>query len=138
MPALWRLLAQLLVATFYPQGDIPLDLDVTLFHKSGHKNQSAAWWRDALRSTGKKVVHGFGLNLVLLTLAVTPLGVPWGGEPLGLPINLRLHRKHGTGLLELAQEIIEDLGQWLPEPCFAVCADGFYAPWPAGACPACT
>ena len=75
MPELWRLLAQLLVATFYPQEDIPLNLDDTLFHKSGRKNQSAAWWRDAVRSTGQKVVHGFGLNLVVLTLAVKPLGV---------------------------------------------------------------
>jgi hypothetical protein len=125
MPTLWRVLAQLLVATFYPQGDIPLDLDDTLFHKSGRKNQSAAWWRDAVRSTGQKVVHGFGLNLVVLTLAVTP---PWGGEPLGLPINLRLHRKHGTGLLELAQDMMEDLARWFPERRFALCADGFYAP----------
>jgi len=75
MPELWRLLAQLMVPTFYPQGHIPLNLDDTLFHKSGRKNQSAAWWRDAVRSTGQKVVHGFGLNLVVLTLAVKPLGV---------------------------------------------------------------
>jgi len=51
-----------------------------------------------------------------------------GGEPLGLPINLRLHRKHGTGLLELAQEMMEDLARWFPERRFALCADGFYAP----------
>ena len=125
MPELWRLLAQLMVPTFYPQGHIPLNLDDTLFHKSGRKNQSAAWWRDAVRSTGQKVVHGFGLNLVVLTLAVKP---PWGGEPLGLPINLRLHRKHGTGLLELAQAMLEDLARWFPDRHFALCADGFYAP----------
>ena len=125
LPQLWRLLAQLMIQTFYPQGDIPLDLDDTLFHKSGRKNQSAAWWRDAVRSTGQKVVHAFGLNLVLLTLSVRP---PWGGEPVGLPINLRLHRKHGTPLLELAQEMMEELAGWFPERRFALCADGFYAP----------
>jgi hypothetical protein len=75
MPELWRLLAQLLVTTIYPRGDIPLNLDDTLFHKSGRKNQISAWWRDAVRSIGQKVVHGFGLNLVVLTLAVKPLGV---------------------------------------------------------------
>jgi hypothetical protein len=75
MPELWRLLAQVLVTTIYPQGDIPLNLDDTLFHKSGRKNQISTWRRDAVRSAGQKVVHDFGLNLVVLTLAVKPLGV---------------------------------------------------------------
>jgi hypothetical protein len=125
MPRLWQLLARLLVALCYPQGPIPLDLDDTLFHKSGRKNQSAAWWRDAVRSTGQKVVHGFGLNLVVLTLRVQP---PWGGGPLGLPVNMRLHRKHGPSLLELAQAMMQELADWLPERHFDLCADGFYAP----------
>ncbi len=122
---LWRLLAQLLVATFYPHGVIPLDLDDTLFHKSGRNNQSAAWWRDAVRSTGQKVVHCFGLNLVVLTLRVVP---PWGGEPLGLPVSMRLHRKKGRGLLDLAHDMMEEWAAWFPERCFSLCADGFYAP----------
>jgi hypothetical protein len=112
LPQLGELLARLLVAVFYPTGAIPLDLDDTLFHKSGRKNRRAAWWRDAVRSTGQKVGHGFGLNLVVLTLRVPPL---WGGEPLGLPVNLRLHRTHGPSLLELAQAMIEELARWCPE-----------------------
>jgi hypothetical protein len=95
--ALWRILARQLVDHFYPTGLIPVQLDDTVFHKAGRWVAGAAWWRDAVRSTGSKVVHCFGLNLIVLTLRITP---PWGGEPLGLPINLRLHRKHGPSLLE--------------------------------------
>src|SRR5437016_12480296 len=34
-----------------------------------------------------------GLNVVVLTLRIRP---PWGGEPLGCPINIRLFRKGGA------------------------------------------
>lgn len=125
MSELWRLLALPLVQRFYPTGRVVLDLDDTTFHKTGRRIQDAAWWRDAVRSTGQKVVHCFGLNLVVLTLRVNP---PWGGEPLGLPILLRLHRKNGPTLLELAKEMVTELSGWFPERDFLLCADGFYAP----------
>jgi len=70
------------------------------------------------------VVHAWGLNLVVLTLRVR---APWGGEPLGLPINLRVHRKEGPSLLELAQEMMQEVAGWFPEREFALRADGFYA-----------
>lgn len=109
LPDLWRLLAVLLVATLRPRGKIPLDLDDTLFRKSGRRIEDASWWRDAVSSTGQKVVHAFGLNLLVLTLRVHP---PWGGEPLGLPLNMRLHRKGGPSLLELAREVVEETASW--------------------------
>ena len=125
MPALWTPLAQLLVNRFYPSGAIPLDLDDTAFHKSGRKVEGAAWWRDPVRSTGQKLVHCFGLNLVVLTLRVHP---PWGGEPLGLPLNMRLHRKGDKTLLELAHLMLQELAEWFPGRTLDLCADGFYAP----------
>jgi hypothetical protein len=64
------------------------------------------------------------LNLVVLTLQFQP---PWGGEPLGLPVNMRLHRKNGPTLIELAMEMINEVRQWLPERPFRVVGDGFYA-----------
>ncbi len=78
-----------------------------------------------MRSTGQKTVHCFGLNLVVLTFCHTP---PWGGEPLGLPINMRLHRKGGASLLQLAAEMMREVAGWFPEQEWALCADGFYAP----------
>jgi hypothetical protein len=124
MSELWRLLIVLLVRIFYRQGVIPSDLDDTLFHRSGRKVNGAGWWRDAVRSTGTKVVHAWGLNLVVLTLRIHP---PWGGEPLGLPINMRLHRKNGPTLIDLAEEMLAEVARWLPERRFHCHCDGFYA-----------
>jgi len=124
MAVMWRLLAEALVSAFYPEGRIMLDLDDTLFHKSGRKVEGSAWWRDAVRSTGQKVVHGYGLNVALLTVRVT---APWGGEPLGLPINMRLHRKGGPSLLELAEDMVREIAAWFPQRSFHLCADGFFA-----------
>jgi hypothetical protein len=121
---LWRRLATLLIRTFYPQGVIELDLDDTLFHRCGRKVSGAAAWRDAVRSTRAKTVFAWGLNLVVLTLRVYP---PWGGEPLGLPILMRLHRKGGDSLIDLAQAMLQQVGTWLPERAFRLHADGFYA-----------
>jgi hypothetical protein len=121
---LWRLLAGFLVKVFCPSGVIAVDLDDTLFHRSGRKVAGASWWRDAVRSTGTKVVHAWGLNLAIVTLRVT---APWGGEPIGLPINLRLHRKNGASLIDLAEAMLVDLIRWFPERRFRTCADGFYA-----------
>jgi len=124
MSRLWKQLVEMLVNRFYPTGAIPLDLDDTAFHKSGRKVEGAGWWRDAVRSTGQKVVHCFGLNLVVLTLRIDP---PWGGEPLGLPVNMRVHRKGEQTLLELAQRMLQEMAAWLPERTLELCADGFYA-----------
>jgi hypothetical protein len=124
MSELYRLLTILLVRIFYPTGVIPTDLDDTLFHRSGRKVNGAGWWRDAVRSTATNTVHAWGLNLVVITLRINP---PWGGEPLGLPINMRLHRKNGPTLIELAGQMLTEVALWLPQRRFLCSADGFYA-----------
>ena len=120
----WKILGELMVTALCETGTINLDLDDTTYHKSGRKIEGAAWWRDAVRSTGTKVVHCFGLNIIVLTLRINP---PWGGEPLGLPINLRIHRKGAATLLTLAEEMIRETVWWFPERSFEICGDGFYA-----------
>jgi hypothetical protein len=124
MSKLWRYLTILLVRIFYPTGSIHTDLDDTLFHHSGRKVDGAGWWRDAVRSSGTKVVIAWGLNLVVLTLRVNP---PWGGRPLGLPINMRLHRKSGLSLTKLAEEMLTEVALWFPERRFLCHCDGFFA-----------
>jgi len=124
MDELWRRLVLLLVALFYPTGTILTHLDDTLYRRSGRKVEGAGWWRDAVRSTGTKVVHAWGLNLVVLTIQVQP---PWGGEPLGLPILMRVHHKKGPPPIKLAEQMLEQLADWLPERRFLACFDGFYA-----------
>jgi len=124
MGRLWTLLARMLIRTFYPEGVIELDLDDTLFHRCGRKVSGVSAWRDAVRSTRTKTVFSWGLNLVVLTLRVYP---PWGGEPLGLPILMRLHRKGSDSLIDLAQAMLQQVRAWLPERAFRLHADGFYA-----------
>jgi hypothetical protein len=122
---LWSSLARSLVRTFYDgEPVIPLDLDDTLFHKSGRKVEGAGIFRDAVRSTGQRVVYALGLNVVVLTLRVCP---PWGGEPLGLPINTRLFRKGGPTRLELARAMIVEVASWFPLLRFRLACDGAYA-----------
>jgi hypothetical protein len=121
---LWKLLTLLLVKTFAASGVVELDLDDTLFHRCGRKVCGAGWWRDAVRSTRTRTVYAWGLNLVVLTLRVYP---PWGGEPLGLPILMRLHRKGGASLIDLAEAMLQQLAGSLPERAFRLHADGFYA-----------
>jgi hypothetical protein len=122
--SLWWRWTRWLVPLFAPAGRVPLDLDDTLFHKSGRRVAGAAWWRDAVHSTGTRTVYARGLNLVVLTLRVQP---PWGGEPVGIPINMRLHRKDGPSLLDLAAEMVTEVAGWFPEREFSLCADGAYA-----------
>lgn len=121
---LWQILTLMLVKLFCPKGIITIALDDTLFHHCGRKINGAGYWRDAVRSTKKNIVYAWGLNLVVLTLQIRP---PWGGEPLGLPVNMRLHRKNGDTLIELAMRMVNQIHQWLPERQFRLVADGFYA-----------
>jgi hypothetical protein len=71
---LWRQVAVTAVTLFQPTGHIPVDIDDTVFHKTGPKVDGAGWWRDAVRSTKTKVIHCFGLNLLILTFRITPRG----------------------------------------------------------------
>lgn len=63
--------------------------------------------------------------MVVLTLRIIP---PWAGEPLGLPINMRLHRKNGETYLELAQAMLTEVARWFPDRRLRLSGDGNYAP----------
>lgn len=124
MQQLWKHLTVVCVHTLRSTGPSIVDIDDTLFHKTGHKIAGAGIFRDPLRSTARRVAYALGLNVVVVTLRITP---PWGGEPLGLPINARLHRKDGPTLIELAAQMLAQISGWLPDRHLQVCADGAYA-----------
>ncbi len=124
MTELWRTLVGLLVPRLVPAGVLLVDLDDTLFHKAGRKIEGAGTFRDPIRSTARNVVYALGLNVVVLTVRLTP---PWGGEPLGLPVNVRLYRKGGPSHLELGARMLRELAAWLPDRAFALTCDGAYA-----------
>jgi len=124
MAPLWKIAAQSLVAAAVP-GRLDLDIDDTLFHRPGRKVEGAGLFRDAVRTSGSGIVYARGLSLVVLTLRIIP---PWGGEPLGLPINMRLHRKKGETYLDLAQAMRAEIAAWFPQRSIRLCGDGNYAP----------
>lgn len=127
LAAVWRPLAVRIVAVLCP-GDAPVTIDVddTLFHKTGRRINGAGKFRDALRSTRASIVYAVGLNVAVVTVRVIP---PWGGEPLGLPVNTRLYRKDPDRTLnDLAAEMIAELAEWMPGHCFQLACDGAYAP----------
>ena len=124
MTALWRVLAVHAVAVFAPAGTVILDCDDTVYKKTGRQVTGTGTFRDAVRSTRARVVYAWGLNLVIITLRVTP---PWGGCPLGLPINMRVHHKGGATTVELAAQMIAEIADWLPGRDLHLYADGAYA-----------
>jgi hypothetical protein len=135
MAALWRTLAVHAIARFAPHGVVALDCDDTLFHKSGRRIEGAGVFRDAVRSGAGRVVYALGLNLVVITLRVTP---PWGGCPIGVPINARLRRKGDPSpTTEHAAQMIRELADWLPERSFHLCCDGAYATLAGAGLPRC-
>jgi hypothetical protein len=125
MAALWRVLAVRIVTTLCPEGPVAVDLDDTLFHHAGPRVEGAGVFRDAVRSTRNRVVHAFGLNLVVVTVRITP---PWGGMPVGLPVNARVRRKdRDATTVDLAGDMLTELTDWLPDRRFHLACDGAYA-----------
>lgn len=123
MASLWKMLGMLLVRALCRGLVIHLDADDTVYHHCGRKVNGAGWFRDAVRS-GTRLVFAHGLNLIVVTLRIYP---PWGGEPLALPINMRLHRKDGAKPCRLLEEMLRQIACWMPEKRFIVHFDGFYA-----------
>jgi len=91
---------------------------------TGRKIDGAKYCRDAVRSTKNKTIYAWGLQIVLLCLCFQ---APWGGEPLSLPVNIRIYRKGGPSLLDLVEQMLHELTQWLPDKSFYLVGDGFYA-----------
>ena len=127
---LWKIHAQLLVSRLIPDDEVlTLTLDDTTHHKTGPRIEGARTCRDAVRSTRNKTVYCWALQFLPLCLLVQP---PWGGEPLSIPLNVRLNRKAAEGeasisLTEHAEAMIRELAEWFPDKRFRLVADGAYA-----------
>lgn len=122
LPSFWKVLTLLLVKMLCPKGKINLDVDDTLFRRAGKHVQGASKWRDPVLSD-MFTAFSRGLNLVVVTLRVIP---PWKGEPVGLPINMRLRVKDGPSHIQLAAQMLCQIESWLPKRSFICHCDGFY------------
>ena len=125
MHQLWQVLATHLVGRFCPDNVIELALDDTLFHHEGRKVAGAGTFRDAVRSTVGRVVYARGLNLVVVTAQIPP---PWGGTPVAIPVNVRVHKKNDTTTTTAhAEAMIRQIAGWFPGRRLHLVADGAYA-----------
>jgi hypothetical protein len=106
-----------------------LAIDDTTHKKTGRKIDGARTCRDAVRSTSSETVFCWALQYIPLCLVYLP---PWGGEPLSIPLNIRLNRKVRDGnapitLLDHAEAMLRELAEWLPDHEFRLVADGAFA-----------
>ena len=122
---LWRSQTVPLIESLCPaQHPLTLLVDDTLVHKTGRQVEDAGVFRDPIRSTVRKIVYAFGLNVVLLCICVR---LPYVRQPLALPVNLRLYTKGGPSHVALAAIMVRVLAQWLPDRHFKLIGDGAYA-----------
>ena len=124
LASLWAVMVASVAEHLGPDGPVVCLLDDTLFHRGGRKVEGAGSYRDAVRSTHKRVVYARGLCLVVLAVR---LYLPWGGMPVAVPVGVALHRKGGPKLPELAARLMVSLADRLPARRFVLCCDGAYA-----------
>lgn len=113
---LGKILLLLIVTRLIPTGTIWLVVDDTLCHKRGAKVAFGGFFLDAVTSSKKKKNFRFGVNWVVIGLAVH---LPFRPDrSFCLPVLWRAYRKKGTPghrtRTELAAELAQRIANWLP------------------------
>jgi hypothetical protein len=111
-----KILILLIVAQLIPTGAIWIVVDDTLCHKRGAKVAFGGFFLDAVTSTKTRKNFRFGVNWVVLGLAVhLPLRTD---RCFCLPVVWRAYRKKGTPghttRTALAAQLAEQVATWLP------------------------
>jgi hypothetical protein len=128
---LWLGLFRLVGSGLCPVGQLVLVGDDTVQAKCGRKIAGAANWRNACGSTRQQYRFLWGLNLVILGMAVD-----FCGKTFCLPINLRLYRKEKDCLRtgcpyrtrsELMRQMVEEALEALPPRPVVLLVDGGFA-----------
>ena len=113
---LGKILLLLIVARLTPTGTIWLVVDDTLCHKRGAKVAFGGFFLDAVTSSKTKKNFRFGVNWVVVGLAVHLPCRP--DRSFCLPVLWRAYRKKGTPghrtRTELAAELAHVIANWLP------------------------
>jgi hypothetical protein len=114
---LGQILVLVIVARLAPTGAVWLVVDDTLCHKRGAKVAFGGFFLDAVTSTRSKKNFRFGVNWVVLGVAVH---LPFRPDrPFCLPVLWRAYRKKGTPghrtRTELAAELAHLIADWLPD-----------------------
>ena len=112
-----KILGLLIVARLIPTGAIWIVVDDTLCHKRGANVAFGGFFLDAVTSSKKKKNFRFGVNWVVIGLAVH---LPFRPDrSFCLPVLWRAYRKKGTPghrtRTELAAELAHRIADWLPD-----------------------
>jgi hypothetical protein len=129
-----RILLGLLLAGFVPSGARIVILgDETLQRRAGKKIVYKGWFRDAVRSTGNKVVTSLGIRWLCLCLLVT---VPWSQREWALPFLVvpvlsektaaKLKKTHRSGVWWCAY-LLKKIRAWYPDLEIVFVGDGGFA-----------
>jgi hypothetical protein len=108
-------------------------VDETIERRKGEKIKAKGCYRDAVRSSQKKVIHCFGLKWISMMLIVP---VPWATRVWALPFltvlapskasNKAEGKRHKTTVDWTCQMIIQ-VRRWFPKRAMVLVGDGAYA-----------
>jgi len=128
-----RILLGLLVALVPPKLPLVFVVDDHIERRKGKKIKKKGCYRDAVRSSRKKVVHCFGLKWVSVMLVVK---LPWSTRSWALPVitalasskeyNKANNLRHKT-TVDWALQMITLIRRWLPDRMIVLVGDGGYA-----------
>jgi hypothetical protein len=128
-----KVLFGLLVALLPPGVPLQILVDETMERRNGAKIKTKGVFRDAVRSSRKKVVHCYGLRWVAMMLLVA---VPWSRRPWALPFftvqapsekTCRKLGKSHTSVIDRVCLGLRLVQRWLPQRTLILVGDGAYA-----------
>jgi DDE superfamily endonuclease len=131
--AVGRVLLELLVAVFVPEGPLIVGVDETLERRRGKKIALKGIYRDPVRSSHEHFVKASGLRWVCLMLLVP---VPWARRVWALPFLTALapserydreHRRRHKTLTAWAGQLLLVVRRWWPDRPIVAVADSTYA-----------
>ena len=128
-----KILLGLIVVLLPPHWPLIIAIDETIERRKGKKIKAKGCYRDAVRSTEKKVIHCFGLKWIAM-MAIVPL--PWSGRPWALPFltilapskasNKAAGKRHKT-TVKWACQMIKQVKRWIGNREIVLVGDGAYA-----------
>lgn len=131
--AISKVLLQLLIRVFAPQGPLVMGLDDTIERRRGEKIKAKGIYRDPVRSSHGHFVKASGLRWLSLMLLVE---IPWAKRVWALPFLTALapserynHEQghHHKTLTDWGRQMILQVRRWLPQQELFVVADSSFA-----------
>jgi len=131
--AVSRILLQLLVRAFAPEGPLIFGLDDTIERRWGARIAARGIYRDPVRSSRSHFVKVSGLRWLCMMLLVP---IPWAARVWALPFltalcpSRRYHDSQGKRhkkLTDWARQMIKQVRRWLPGRQIVVVADSAFA-----------